>query len=66
MAGLLVSVKDTVPVGVEAVPVSVSFTVIVNDAVPPIGAEALVGVIVVVVVRVVTVRVAAVVVLLFA
>jgi hypothetical protein len=57
-AGLLTSVIVTVPNGVDFVPVSTSLTVIVNCAEPPMGAEALVGVMVVVVARAVTVRAA--------
>jgi hypothetical protein len=64
--GLLESVKEIVPVGVVAVPVFVSVTVTVKLAVPPMGALALVGVTVVVVERVPTVKIAAVVVLLVA
>ena len=51
LAGLLAPVNDTVPAGFNAVPVLVSVTVTKNVAVPPIGAVALVGAIVVVVVR---------------
>jgi CBS-domain-containing membrane protein len=58
LAGELISVKDTVPTGFEAVPVAMSVTVIVNCVEPPIGAEALVGAIVVVVARAVTVSAA--------
>lgn len=56
LAGELVSVKVTLPAGSAAVPCAeVSFTVIVNCAVPPIDAEApLVGEMVVVVVRALT------------
>lgn len=55
LAGELVSVKVTLPAGLEAVPCAeVSFTVIVNCAVPPTTAEALVGAIVVVIVRALT------------
>ena len=56
--GLLVSVKLTAPPGVETGPLSVSVTVTVNGADPPIGAVAVSGLMEVEVARVLTVRLA--------